>query len=150
MTDADLEKVVRNVALPALMNPNYDIQDSASELLSFLLKCSEHLRTLIPEFGGLFKKWIFSGTAESLPLKLSGVKGLSAIIHSTVLFDTVPDEVFDAFVALSKAQSMDSVLDSMISLTFTDFWSVHEENLMPEVAEVLRPFRDSIRPGYLA
>jgi hypothetical protein len=147
-TDADLEGIVRNIAVPSLMNTNYDIQDSAAELLAFLLKCSEHVRTLIPELGMEFKSLVFSGKNASMALKLSGVKGLGAIIHSTVLFDNVPDYVYDAFLSLSEAQGLDSALEQTIASAFTDFWAIHEENLMPDVAEMLIPFRDSVRPSY--
>jgi hypothetical protein len=147
-TDDDLESLVRTVVIPALLNTNYDIQDSAAELLAFLLNSSVFIRTLIPELSAEFRKMVFSGASGPIALKLSGVKGLGAIIHSTILFDSVPDYVFDAFVALSEAQEMDSALEPTVSVAFSDFWAVHEENLMPQVADVLTPFRDFVRPRY--
>jgi hypothetical protein len=147
-SDADLEKAVWDIAMPALMNANSDIQDAGTELLAFLLLTSPHLRTLIPQLGADFRKALFSGATAPLALKLSGVKGLSAIIHSTVLFDSVPDYVLDAFQALGEAQQMDSALELSISVTFADFWSVHEESLLPDVAETLMPYREAVRTSY--
>jgi hypothetical protein len=147
-SDSDLEHIVRQIAVPSLMHVNYDIQDSAAELLAFLLKCSVHVRTMIPELGLMFKNLVFSGNDGSMALKLSGVKGLGAIIHSAVVFDNVPDYVYEAFVALHEAQGLDSALEQSIGVAFTDFWAFHEQNLTPDVAEMLMPFRDSVRPSY--
>ena len=147
-TDDDFCEIINDIVMPALKNTNYDIQDSAAELLAFLLKCSVQVRKMIPELVTTFKEMIFSSKDDTIGLKWSGVKGLSAIIHSTVLFDTVPDYVYDSFCALSEAQEMYSTLEPTISMTFSDFWSIHEENLMPDVAEALTPFRDQVRPSY--
>ena len=147
-TDDDFCHIIKDIVIPALMNTNYDIQDSAAELLAFLLKCSVEVRKMIPDLVNTFKTLVFSGAGDAISTKLSGVKGLGAIIHSTVLFNTVPDYVYDAFCALSEAQAMYTALEPTISMTFSDFWSIHDENLMPDIAEALLPFRDSVRPSY--
>lgn len=144
--DAEVKKITDEVILPALESSNFDVQVSASEAFTYLLKSSKFLRQHIPVYLDKYRKYIFSG--ESTSLKIAGVKALFSIIQSTVLFLNVPDYITDAFETLSEAQQINQMLEPHISQGFSDFWSVYNQNLTLNVADQLERFRESMRPSY--
>ena len=144
--DNEIKMITDNVVLPALESSNFDVQVSAAEAFTYLLKSSKFLRQHIPEYLDKYRKYIFKG--ESTAIKIAGVKALFSIIQSTLLFLNVPDYITDAFETLSEAQQINQMLEPHISQGFSDFWSCYNQNLIQNVAEQLERFRDSMRPSY--
>lgn len=146
ISDNDLEKLVNEIVMPAIELPNFDVQESAADVFTFLLKSSDILRNKIPYYVDYYRKLLFGG--ESTSKRIAGVKGLISIIQSTLFFDTVPDYITESFQMLTEAQQSNQTLEPHISQALSDFWAVHEHNLMIDVANQLEAFRDSVRPSY--
>jgi len=94
-----------------------------------------------------FKQMLFD--KDNVNHRIAGAKGLSAIISGTVLFDEVPQYVIDSFAALVDALDIDSAVKPIVTQFFSDFWAMYDNNLSTSVAEVLAPFRASLRPSYV-
>lgn len=145
--ESDVEEIIWNYISPALLNPNTNVQDSASTLLSFIFSNFGSIRVKISIFSDMFQKMLFD--KDSLQ-RIAGAKGLFAIISSTLIFDDVPDYIVSAFTSLSTASEIDSSVSECINQFFSDFWSIHEENFTENAAIALSPFKDSIRPSYIS
>jgi len=146
INDTEIDMIISNYILPALESSNYDVQDSAGEVLTFMLKSSERLKNRIGNFISRFCQNLFG--KESTYKKLAGAKGLISIISSTQLFDSVPDYIIEAFSALTEAQNDDATLKPVIIQALSDFWSIHESNVTADVVDALSRFKDSARPSY--
>ena len=146
ISDEMLISILKEIVLPMLENNNYDVQDSAAEMLTFLLKSNMKLNKLIDELCTTFRRMVFGQSAKSK--KLGAVKGLIAILQSALLFDSVPQYIHDVFQTLIDARAIDSSLTATIDQALNDFWAIHEANLTADVVDELTPYRDSTRPSY--
>ena len=143
--DKETEKLTDEIVRPALESSNFDVQGSATDVFTFLLKSSQHLRQKIPQYLDYYRRLVFAGETSSK--MIGGVKGLMSIIQSTLLFGSIPHYVIEAFEILTDAQS-NPILEPHITQALTDFWSIHDQNLTQDVVEQLAPFRESVRPSY--
>ena len=141
-----LESMVSDRIIPGLLHQHPDVQDSASQLLSFVVKSSVQLKEKLPSIVEVFKRMLYD--KKNLSRRIAGAKGLSSIISGTVLFDEVPQYIIDSFTALADALEIDSSVEQVVTQFFSDFWTMYDNNLTNNVAEVLAPFRASLRASY--
>ena len=146
LDNEELERLL-SFALTALNNPNCELQDVAGELLTFLLTSSQHLKSKIPDLLSHFREMIYG---KVLSQRISGVKGILALIQSTLIFESVPDFVFDALSMLNDVSSPDLSLSQLISSAFSEFYSNAQNNMMPHVVELLSPYLNSARYCYFS
>jgi hypothetical protein len=142
------EGMIEDRILPGLLHQHPDVQDAASQLLTFVVKSSKQLEEKLGKVVDWFKTMLFD--QQSLSRRIAGAKGLGAVISGTLLFDKVPQYVFDSFAALTDAVEVDSTVEQIITDFFSDFWTMHENNLAPNIAEELAPFHASLRPSYFS
>lgn len=143
----NLERIVSLLLAPLQSASNYEVMDSATDVFTYLLKASPHLRDNIPDYFTQFRKWLYKGATVNE--RIAGAKGLISIIMSTLIFDSVPKYISDCFEVLSDVQATDPTLQPVISQALSEFWNIHESNLTAEVTESLSPYRESMRPSYL-
>ena len=143
--DETMIKIINEIAIPSLTQKHTDIQDSAAQLLTFILHCSIYTLDKIPDYVEIFSKMLRDQQAH---VRLGGAKGLYSIINSTTLFDDVPQYVIDCFQYLTDAMESDKIVEQTIAQFFSDFWSTNEGNLLKTTAEILTPFKASLRPSY--
>jgi hypothetical protein len=140
------EGLIVDRIIPGLLHQHHDVQDSASQLLIFVVKSSAKLAGKLPDIVDIFKKMLIDGEVPSR--RIAGAKGLTSIIIGTLLLDSVPDYVVDSFKAISDAHEIDSTVEQVVTQFFSDFWALHDNNLLPHVAEILAPFHAHLRPTY--
>jgi len=116
--DSMLEGLIGDTIIPCLLHQHPDVQDSASQLLTFVVKSSSQLSPKLPSIVHTFITML--QTKEQLNYRVAGAKGLSSIISGTILFDEVPQYVIDAFSALTEALEMDSSVESVITQFLSD------------------------------
>lgn len=141
-----LEDMIEDRVKPGLLNQHPDVQNAASQLLSFVVKSSLQLRDKLPDIVQNFTTMLKD--RESLTNRIAGAKGLGSIITGTVLFDDVPQYVIDSFSALTEQLEIDTSVESIITQFLSDFWAVYDNNLKNNIAEILAPFHASLRPSY--
>jgi hypothetical protein len=146
LDEAILEGMINDRVVPGLLHQHPDVQDAAAQLLTFVVKSSSQLAEKLDGIVEIFKRMLID--KESFSRRIAGAKGLGSIISGTIMFDEVPSYVFDSFTALADALEVDSGLDSVISQFFSDFWAMYDSNLATNIAEMLAPFRASLRPSY--
>ena len=144
--DTVLEGLIADVVIPCLLDSHSDVQDASSQLLTFIVKSSLLLIEKLPYIVQIFITMLRN--KESTAERIAGAKGLCAIISGTFLFNDVPQYVIDSFSALADALEMDSSVEGIITQFFSDFWALYDSNLMNGVAEILAPYRASLRPSY--
>jgi hypothetical protein len=143
-----LEGIIEDRILPGLLHQHPEVQDAAFHLLQFVVRSSVDIAPKLPPIVEILKKMLFD--KEMLSRRIAGAKGIGAVIMGTLLFDSVPDFVVDGFQALTDAQEMDSTVEQVATQFFADFWAVHDNNLAPEIADVLAPFHARMRPSYFS
>lgn len=141
-----LESMVEDRIIPGLLHQHPDVQDSASQLLVFVVKSSVQFKEKLPAVVEVLKRMLFD--KKNLNRRIAGAKGLSSVISGTVLFDEVPQYIIDSFTALADALEIDSSVEQVVTQFFSDFWTMYDNNLTNNVAEVLAPFRASLRASY--
>jgi hypothetical protein len=146
LDDAILENLIDDRIVPGLHHHHPDVQDAAAQLLTFIVRCSKTFTEKLLQLVDTFKRMLVD--REVLARRIAGAKGLSAIITGTVLFDDVPEYVFDSFTALSDALEIDSSLEQVITQFLADFWADHDNNLAPDVVNVLAPFHAQLAAPY--
>jgi hypothetical protein len=146
LDESVLENLIMDRIIPGLLQQHPDVQDAAGELLAFVVKSSLGLSEKLPSIVDTFKTMLID--KEMLNRRIAGAKGLSSVISGTLLFDSVPEYVVDAFQALSDAHEIDSSVEQVITQFFSDFWGLHDNNLAPDIADVLAPFHAHLRPTY--
>ena len=137
--------IIDNIALPALNHQNADVQDTASVLLSFLLKTFVNKRDEVPHFVEMFTQRLNSGEN-----RLGAAKGLFAVIWSTNIFDDVPIYIIDSFSALTSRFWNDSVLEEQINQFLSEFKNAHEDNFTENARQLLSPFTSNVMPSYIS
>jgi hypothetical protein len=148
LDDGVFEGLIEDRVIPGLLHQHPDVQDAASQLLTFVVKTSLQLEGKLVFIVERFRLMLFD--KEALSRRIAGAKALGSIIAGTMLFDNVPQYVFDAFSALNDALEIDSTVEQIITEFFSDFWTMHDHNLAPNIAEELAPFRASLRPSYFS
>jgi hypothetical protein len=148
LDECTLEGLIEDRIIPGLLHQHPDVQDAAQQLFVFVVKSSLELGAKLPGIVDRFKRML--NDRETRNRRIAGAKGLSAIILGTLLFDSVPDYVVDSFQALSDAHEIDSSVEQVITQFFSDFWSLHDNNLAPDIADVLAPFHAHLRPTYFS
>lgn len=146
LDEAILESMITDRIIPGLLDQHPDVQDAASQLLTFVVKSSSVIKDKLPFIVERFIAMLTD--KESLSRRIAGAKGLSSIIMGTLLFDEVPQYITDSFQALTDAVEVDSSVENIISQFFSDFWALYDNNLMQNIAETLAPYHDSLRPSY--
>ena len=145
LNDEIFEKILK-IIYNLLSHQHPDVQDAASELLSFIIKGSISIQIQIPDI--IIKLKNMLNDYNSIYLRIGGAKGLCSIISATVLFEIVPQYIIDSFEALTNALEIDKVVEPTISQFLSDFWSTHDDNLLKPVLEILSPFKASLQPSY--
>lgn len=140
-----VDYIIHDVALPALEHPNADVQDTASVLLSFLLRTFVNKREQVPQFVETFTQKLNNGEN-----RLGAAKGLFAVIWSTTIFDDVPQYIIDSFSALTSKYWNDSVLEDQINQFLGEFKNTHEDNFTEKARQLLSPFTSNIMPSYIS
>jgi hypothetical protein len=148
LDEAVLESQISERIVPGLLDSHCDVQDAAAQLLTFVVKTSFQIGAKLDSIVERFKNMLLD--KKSLNRRIAGAKGLSSVISGTVLFNEVPQYVLEAFTALTDALEMDSTVEQVITQFFSDFWAMYDNNLAPEIAEVLAPFHASLRPSYFS
>lgn len=146
LDESVLQSMIEDRVIPGLLNQHPDVQNAASQLLSFVVKSSLQLQDKLPEIVEKFTQMLKD--RESLSRRIAGAKGLGSIISGTLLFDDVPQYIIDAFLALTEQLEIDSSVEAVITQFLSDFWAVYDNNLMKNIAETLAPFHASLRPSY--
>ena len=146
INESTLKNIIDQYVIPNLNHSHSDVQESASHLLSYIVKTSIEFKTIIPNYIEKFKCMLYD--RKSLSNRIAGANGISSIIMGTVLFDNVPQYVIDGFNLLSDALEVDSSVDNIINKFLSDFWALHDNNLMKEIRSILSPFQSSLRPSY--
>jgi hypothetical protein len=146
--DSVLEGLISECVLEGLMQTHPDVQDSASQLLSFVVRASLQLVEKMPSLIGMFRTMLRD--PESFPRRIAGAKGLAAIVFGVTIFDSVPDFVLEAMGALKDAMEVDRTIEGAAAQFFSDFFDLYDNNLMRGVAELLAPFHESMKPSYLS
>ncbi|OHT00263.1 hypothetical protein TRFO_33092 [Tritrichomonas foetus] len=146
LDDSVLEGMIEDRIIPGLLHQHPDVQDAASQLLTFVVKNSLLLRDKLPYIVARFINMLQD--RENLSRRIAGAKGLGSIISGTLLFDYVPQYVIDSFSALTEALEVDTSVETIITQFLSDFWAIYDNNLMKNIAETLAPFHASLRPSY--
>ncbi|OHS95729.1 hypothetical protein TRFO_10380 [Tritrichomonas foetus] len=145
ISEESIDYIIKNITLPALEHSNPDVADTASVLLSFILKIDVKVRENISDYVERFTRMLNNGEN-----RLAGAKGLFAVVWSTLIFDDVPQFVIDAFMTITSGHWNDSVLEDNINQFISDFWNVHDNNLTKNGQEILSPFRSNMMPSYIS
>lgn len=143
--DDIMTNVIEEIVIPSLSHQHTDVQDSAGQLLTFILHGSMSINEKIPDYVERFSKMLKD---QQISTRLAGAKGLYSIINATTLFDDVPQYVIDSFQYLTEAVETDKAVEPTITQFFADFWSSNEGNMLKSTAEILAPFKASLRPSY--
>lgn len=124
-----------------------DIQDSASQLLSYLIRNYIAYPSRADMDVENFKAML--NNKEDSNIRVAGAKGLRAIISGTIFFDDVPNYLIEAFQALKDRVEIDKTVEPTVSDFFKKFWQKNENNLRKNASRMLAPFRDSTPPSYV-
>jgi len=143
--DPTLIDLIDKVIMPSFVYQHPDVQDAASELLTFIIKTAKSSLNIVNDLVNRFKRLLED---KDTVVRIAGAKGLCGIITGTLLFNDVPQYVIDCFQALTSAMEIDKVVEPVVSQFLSDFWAASEDNLLKSVAEILDPYRASLKPSY--
>lgn len=130
-------EIILDLLIHCLMISANDVQDVATKLLSMLFSNFYILRKNINVFVEMFSAMT---SEEENDKRMTGIKGLFAVVWSTVLFDEVPPFIINIFNVLTELGEKRDSLTYIIKEFFCNFWINHEESFTESASRVLSPY----------